>query len=111
MARNGQPALFRDGRYIALQPAGRFDKHVIAFARNNGQQWSVTVVPRFLTSLVAEGEAPLGSGVWQDTVVGLPDGTPGRWKNMFTNEVLTAENTLALSDALAVFPAALLIGE
>ncbi len=110
-ARNGQPGLYRDGSYVALQPAGRFHNHVIAFARHSGPKWSVTVVPRFLTSLVAEGEDPLGPGVWQDTVVGLPDGAPVRWKNIFTSEVLTAENTLALSDALAVFPAALLIGE
>jgi (1->4)-alpha-D-glucan 1-alpha-D-glucosylmutase len=110
-ARNGQPGLFRDGSYIALQPRGRCHKHVIAFARNSGHQWSITVVPRFLTALVAEGEDPLGPGVWQDTVVGLPDGAPGRWKNMFTNEVLAAENAISLSDALAVFPAALLIGE
>ncbi len=68
------------------------------------------MVPRFLTALVGEDEDPLGPGVWQDTVIGLPDGAPVRWKNIFTREVLTAENTLALSDALAVFPVALLIG-
>jgi (1->4)-alpha-D-glucan 1-alpha-D-glucosylmutase len=110
-ARNGQPGLFRDGSYVALQPTGCCHNHVIAFARNRGPDWSVTVVPRFLASLVTEGEDPQGPGVWQDTAVGLPDGAPGRWQNIFTNEVLTAENTLALSDALAVFPAALLIGE
>ena len=110
-ARNAQPGLFRDGSYVGLQPAGRFHNHVIAFARNSGRQWSVTVVPRFTASLAAGGEAPLGAGVWQDTVAKLPDGAPVRWKNIFTSEVLTAENTLALSDALALFPAALLIGE
>ena len=109
--RNGQPRLFRDGSYAALQPAGRLHHHVVSFARHCGHTWSITAVPRFLTALVGEDEDPLGPGVWQDTVVGLPDGAPVRWKNMFTNEMLTAENTLALSDALAVFPAALLIGE
>jgi (1->4)-alpha-D-glucan 1-alpha-D-glucosylmutase len=110
-SRNGKPRLFRDGSYVALQPAGRFHHHVVSFARHCGQMWSITVAPRFLTALVAENQDPLGAAVWQDTVVGLPDGAPVRWKNMFTNEVLTAENTLTLSDALAVFPAALLIGE
>jgi len=109
--RNRQPRLFRDGTYFALQPAGRFHDHVLAFARNFGDKWSITAVPRLLATLVAEDEDPLGPGVWQDTVVGLPDGAPVRWKNIFTDEVLTAENTLALSDALAVFPVAMLIGE
>jgi len=105
------PRLYRDGSYVALQPAGRFHHHIVSFARHFGQMWSITVAPRFLTALVAENEDPLGAAVWQDTVIGLPDGAPVRWKNIFSNEVLTAENTLALSDTLAVFPAALLIGE
>jgi (1->4)-alpha-D-glucan 1-alpha-D-glucosylmutase len=110
-ARIGQPRLFRDGTYVALKPAGRFHNHVLAFARNFGRKWSITAVPRFLTALVGEDENPLGPDVWQDTVVGLPDGAPVRWKNIFSNELLTAENTLALGDAMAVFPAALLVGE
>jgi maltooligosyltrehalose synthase len=53
----------------------------------------------------------MGSAVWQDTAIELPAGTPVRWHNALTDEVLTAKNTLALGDLLALFPAALLIGE
>jgi (1->4)-alpha-D-glucan 1-alpha-D-glucosylmutase len=109
-ARNTHHHLYREGTYIALQPAGRFHNNVFAFARHYGHKWSITVVPRFLTDLVPEDENPLGPGVWQDTVIGLPDGAPARWKNIFTGDDLTAARTLALGDALAVFPAALLIG-
>ena len=110
-ARNMHPRLYRDGSYVALQPAGRFHNHVVAFVRHWDAEWSITAVPRFLTDLVGETEAPIGDGVWQDTVIVLPEGAPSRWKNIFTGESLTAENTLALGDALAAFPAALLIGE
>jgi (1->4)-alpha-D-glucan 1-alpha-D-glucosylmutase len=109
--RNAHSRLFREGSYIALRPAGRFYNHVVAFARHCGPEWSITVVPRFLTVLVGENEDPLGPGIWQNTVIGLPDRAPARWKNIFTDEELNTENTLALGDALAVFPAALLIGE
>jgi (1->4)-alpha-D-glucan 1-alpha-D-glucosylmutase len=110
-SRHAYPRLYGDGSYVALLPAGRFHQHVISFARKFGNTWSITAVPRFLTALVREDEDPLGPAVWQDTVVGLPEGAPSRWHNVYTNEVVTAENTLSLSDALAAFPAALLIGE
>ena len=109
--RNQNSHLYQDGAYVTLQPAGRFHNHVVAFARHYGHTWSISAVPRFLTDLVGKDEDPLGPAVWQDTVIGLPDGAPVRWHNVFTNEVLTAENTLALSEALAAFPVALLIGE
>ena len=110
-ARNMHLRLYRDGGYLALKTAGRFHNHVVAFVRHWNAEWSITAVPRFLTDLVGETEAPIGDGVWQDTVIVLPEGAPSRWKNIFTGESLTAENTLALGDALAAFPAALLIGE
>ncbi len=109
--RNAHARLFREGCYIALRPAGRFHNHVLAFARHWEQKWSITVVPRFLTALVGEDEDPFGAGIWQDTVVDLPDGAPVRWKNIFSNEVLTAGNSIALGDALADFPIAMLIAE
>jgi (1->4)-alpha-D-glucan 1-alpha-D-glucosylmutase len=109
--RKAHAGLFRNGRYIALRPAGPFHNHVIAFARHSGPEWSITVVPRFLTALVGEDEDPLGPGIWQDTVIGLPEEAPARWKNIFTHEELTADNRLALGDVLAVYPVALLLGE
>ena len=109
--RNAHARLFREGSYIALRPAGRFYNHVVAFARQSGPEWSITVVPRFLTALIGEDAHPLGTSVWQDTVVGLPEGAPARWKNVFTHEELTADNGLALGDVLTVYPVALLLGE
>jgi len=109
--RNAYSRLYRDGSYVALQTTGRFHNHVVAFARHDGYNWSISTVPRLLTDLVGEDEDPMGSAVWQDTAIELPAGTPVRWHNALTDEVLTAKNTLALGDLLALFPAALLIGE
>ncbi len=103
--------LFLNGGYIPLQPAGSHRRHVVAFARRWEAQWSLTVVPRFLSGLVAEDQQPLGTGVWQDTVVDVPREAPGRWRHVFTGEDLTSDKTLALGDALAAFPVALLVGE
>jgi (1->4)-alpha-D-glucan 1-alpha-D-glucosylmutase len=109
--RKAYSRLYRDGDYVALQTTGRFHNHVVAFARRDGYNWSISAVPRLLTDLVGEDEDPIGSAVWQDTAIDLPDGAPVRWHNVLTDEVLTAKNTLALRDVLALFPAALLIGE
>jgi (1->4)-alpha-D-glucan 1-alpha-D-glucosylmutase len=109
--RKMRPRLYGDGSYLPLQPAGRHHNHVVAFARHCRSEWSITAVPRFLTALVGESQVPHGAGVWQDTVIDLPDRAPARWKNILTGEELTVENRLALGDILAVFPAALLLAE
>ena len=57
---------------------------------------------------------PLGTGLWQDTELRLPNPTPGRpYRNVLTGETLTvAKNSgepgLRISEALALFPVALL---
>ena len=103
--------LFINGGYIPLKPAGPHRRHVLAFARRWEAQWSLTVVPRFLSGLAAEDQAPLGAGVWQDTTVDVPPEAPGRWRNVFTGAKLMTDKTLGLGDALAAFPVALLVGE
>ncbi|MGP0066646.1 MAG: hypothetical protein ACLQGP_24030 [Isosphaeraceae bacterium] len=75
-------------------------------------------VPRLVAGLTSDPDrAPLGPEVWQDTrliLAGVAQAT--RWRNLFTGEVLTAEDrdgqpSLAAADIFAGFPVALLIAE
>ncbi|MCE5336312.1 MAG: malto-oligosyltrehalose synthase, partial [Desulfobacteraceae bacterium] len=110
-ARNANRDLFRSGSYLPLESGGRFQDHIIAFARRHDRQWAVVVAPRFLTHLVQEGDFPTGARVWQDTEVILPEGAPASWRNAITGDVISASGMLKAGDVLLNFPVGLLMGE
>jgi (1->4)-alpha-D-glucan 1-alpha-D-glucosylmutase len=110
-ARRAHREIFQEGAYLPLDSVGRVGSHVIAFARRRDQQWALVIAPRFLSRLVQEGDFPLGRKVWQDTEVTMPDGAPAQWRNVITNEELSAGKALPVGDALLNFPVALLIGK
>ena len=110
-ARRGHRRIFRNGAYVPLESAGRFSSHVIAFARRYDQQWAIVIAPRLLSHLVQEGDFPLGRRVWQDTEVTMPNLAPLEWRNVITNELLSAGSALPVGDVLHSFPVALLMGE
>lgn len=109
-ARNGNREIFLNGNYKPLAIKGRLKNHIIAFARSHINGGCLTIVPRFLTSVVKEGEYPLGSRVWFDTEVVLPSGFPCLWKNIFTAELLSGRS-LRVSEILKDFPVAMLMSE
>ncbi|MBW4481700.1 MAG: malto-oligosyltrehalose synthase [Tildeniella torsiva UHER 1998/13D] len=108
-ARQAHPELFADGDYQPLFARGDAEEHIVAFARQWGNQWVVAIAPRFLTSRIEPGEYPIGK-VWGETTLALPSGVQ-HWKNWITNEAVTAADDATLADLLATFPVALLIGE
>lgn len=115
--RRTYPQLFLYGSYLPLDSWGAKEPHVCAFARQHGQHVLIVVVPRLLSGVVADPQvAPVGTAVWSQTWLGLPDPLAGRaYRNVFTGEVLAADGTddtpsLLLGDILAHFPVALLEG-
>jgi (1->4)-alpha-D-glucan 1-alpha-D-glucosylmutase len=110
-ARKAASSLFEGGKYISLEVQGVHRDHVVAFARKHDDRWAVAIAPRFLTGLVNEVEYPLGHEVWHDTRVGLPAHAPVAWKNVFTQEIISGEDSLAVGEALKQFPVGLLLSE
>jgi len=110
-ARKASADIFQKGTYNPLAVAGRFRKHLIAFARRDASAWSVTVVPRFLTTVVEYGRLPLGPEIWQDTGVILPEQAPLLWRNVLTSQVLSGRQTLWAGEIFQHFPVALLMSE
>ena len=101
--------IFRKGTYTPLAVSGRFRDHLIAFLREHDKQRAVTVAPRFLVSLVEEGKFPLGSEVWQDTTVAMPDIASAIWTNALTGEIISGDKQMAVGQILQHFPVALLV--
>jgi (1->4)-alpha-D-glucan 1-alpha-D-glucosylmutase len=102
--------LFRHGRYIPLQTRGKFQDHVIAFARNRENKWAVAIASRFLAGLMEDEESWLGEGIWQDTAVLLPENAPRVWTDRITDQPIEEETRLSIGKSLRHLPATLLIG-
>jgi (1->4)-alpha-D-glucan 1-alpha-D-glucosylmutase len=112
--RRAQPALFRDGDYLALKTGGRHAEHVVAFARRHAGATLVAVAGRLFAGLGAEvARPPLGEAVWGDTWIAVPalkDGT--RLVDALTGERVAVENRrIRLAAAFARFPGAVLVAE
>lgn len=103
-ARAAHPELFRHGSYRPLG-AGR---HLLAFAREHGDELAVTVAPRLTYSLTRE-KTPWALGeVWGNRQLTLP--RPGTYENVLTGERVRARGEkIALAKVLEDFPLALLV--
>lgn len=103
--------LFQRGDYHKLTVIGSLKEHIIAFARKCGDITAIAIAPRLLTSLIKEGEYPLGEQVWQETRISLPPGTSSVWYDAITGEKVQGEDTLWMREVLKYFPIALLINQ
>lgn len=101
--------LFRLGGYVPLEVGGKLKNKIIAFARHHNNEWILTVAPRFLTSIIKDGELPLGSEVWGDTHIIMHENMPKDWKDVLTENRVISDNQFEIGKILTHFPAALLI--
>lgn len=110
-ARNQHISIFQQGDYLPLQVKGQYQDHVIAYARQHENQTAITVVPRFITTLIEPYQAPLGEEIWGDTYLEIPSNLQSDWKNIFTDETVTQTDTIPIGKVLNSYPVALLISE
>lgn len=114
------------GQYVPLEIDGPRQGNLCAFARVEGKQWSLCVVPRFtaeawrephtVTAVRGEPRWPL-SAWWSDTFVKLPPSAPTRFVHALSGQILPAttaedgQGALEASNILQSFPVALATGE
>ncbi|MCK5511164.1 MAG: malto-oligosyltrehalose synthase [Thermodesulfovibrionia bacterium] len=109
MARKKHSALFEKGAYIPLETDGKHKDSIVAFAREHKPLWSITIAPRFLTGVVKEDEYPLGTEVWDNTHIVVPEEAPSSWKEEITGLESEGGQTIAVGEVLKYFPCALLL--
>lgn len=109
--RRAHEDFFRRAQYLPLRVRGERARHVVAFARRDGDQLAISVLPRLVHGLLAgRHAAPLGA-VWDDTRVCLPS-PAGALRDVFTGTVHAAgdgQGELAVAAILDSFPVALLV--
>lgn len=87
------PSLFIKGEYIPVYPVER-ERNVIAFIRRQHGQWALIVLP---LAIAAQPEIT--------AVIELPVDAPGKWKNIFTGEVIAGKKW-EVKDLFKLFPVA-----
>jgi (1->4)-alpha-D-glucan 1-alpha-D-glucosylmutase len=103
--------LYRRGRYVPFEVRGARAEHVLAFGRNDGSDWSITVVPRCSYRLAGAAALRCDEGRWQDTVVVL--GRPLQLERAIFGGVVTpgpAVSELFVGEQLGASPVAVLYG-
>lgn len=110
LARQQHLDLFQKGAYIPLEVIGKYQEHLIAFARYYNQTTAITLVPRFLTRLIDPYHPPLGSEVWGDTQLVIPHTFQANWTDALSDRQIAPANVISIGEILQHFPVALLIG-
>jgi maltooligosyltrehalose synthase len=84
---------------------------VVAFARRTEQATMIVIVPRLVATLLEGRDQPCPArSAWGDTRLELPAGLSGDLLDQLTGKsVRTASGSIAVADALAELPVALLI--
>jgi len=116
--RRAQPELFSEGDYRRLRVHGSRAHYLCAFARRCARHTAVVIAPRLYRRLLGDpARLPLGSGVWENTLIELPPdaGSRGPWRNVLDGaELETVRHgdgfAILAAQALARFPVALLSG-
>jgi (1->4)-alpha-D-glucan 1-alpha-D-glucosylmutase len=108
--RQRMPELFRLGSYASLEVKRGREEHVIAYARERGQQTIIVAVPRLTYTLMkGKEDAPIGA-VWGDAELDLPPQARGRRiVNVLTGESIVATDKLLCRELFGIFPLALLV--
>jgi (1->4)-alpha-D-glucan 1-alpha-D-glucosylmutase len=113
--REANQELFATGNYIPLAILTRRREDVFAFARRRRRAVAIVATPRLFTRLVDEGQPPMGNSTWGRGQLVLPQNFPGKWRNVFTGETLSAhsrggQKVVPLARLFSSFPVALLEG-
>ncbi|WP_291993374.1 malto-oligosyltrehalose synthase [Candidatus Accumulibacter sp. ACC003] len=107
------PEVFELGTYLPLKVRGERLAHVCAYARRHGERTLITLVPRLPGHLLGDQQVlPLGTAVWGDTVLELPEALAASgWRNVLSGERHAPASELVVGDLLATFPVVLLASE
>jgi (1->4)-alpha-D-glucan 1-alpha-D-glucosylmutase len=101
--------LFECGHYLPLSVDGDRADHAAAFARVRDGRWSLTVVARWLSRLLAATAVAPHESAWMGSTIRLPVDAPRAWRSVFTGETLRTDGgALPVARALGPLPCAIL---
>ncbi|GAB3018063.1 malto-oligosyltrehalose synthase [Spirosoma pulveris] len=106
--RNRHPDLFALGEYLPLAVEGRYKRHVLAFARRQGEVWYVVAVPLGLARLCSAESTDVFGLDWQDTRISLPAEAPSVWQHQLVNSRGAVNDGISVAELFTALPLAVL---
>lgn len=83
--RKDNPEVFLDGNYLPVHVQGPHKDNIVAFLRSNGTKTILVLVPRLTLSL-GRMILPVGSSIWSDDTVTVPDSVDSDFTDVFTGQ-------------------------
>lgn len=81
------PELFRKGEYLPLQASGKQAENILAFARSDGANAIIVILPRLVLGLVGESLSTGPKQYWNNAVINLPpELAQRRYRDVLTGE-------------------------
>ena len=109
--RTADPELFSDGIYIPLEVAGRYKRHVLAFARRHQHKWLLVLVPLGIAAICREQRCNPDQVDWRNTRINLSPEMPAEGTCLLTGKKKQLDRVLHLKDALGTIPLGLTLLE
>lgn len=116
--RQRYPEIFTQGEYLPLEPEGERAEHLCAFARRRDETMLVAIAGRWFARLLKDSkDLPLGSAIWGDTRIPLPETlAEAAFLDVLTGQrvkpfIQAGTAYLDIGKILAYLPVALLVTE
>jgi malto-oligosyltrehalose synthase len=107
--RKQQAEFFKNAAYVPLDVEGEFSDFAFAFARNEGPEWLIVVIPLHLAELCKQqGTDDIFSVDWRDTHVILPDRLNQAGIDIFFARNIEAKRELPIKKLFRGMPLGLL---
>lgn len=98
--RKRMPDLFAKGEYLPIEVIGLQRDHVLAFARFDGADYSITIVPRLMLANLKKEKRQSDVAFWADTAVKVPELLHGRKRDLITGRIFENDRLIRISDIL-----------
>ncbi len=110
-ARDERRALFAEGQYVELASSGEHAGSLVAFAREQDDDFAIVVAPRLVRGLTQGLDRPLiPAERWGDTAIAIPNSLQKHaMRDAMTGARYTGGASLPAAQILARFPVALLV--
>jgi (1->4)-alpha-D-glucan 1-alpha-D-glucosylmutase len=105
--RKNDTETFKNGIYIPLQVNGKYKDNVLAYARQNDNNWYIIAIPLHLGQINADSNHP-GNIDWGNTQIILPEDAPIKWDNLLSGKSSTYIDHINVGFIFKAFPLALL---
>ena len=105
--RKNDTETFKNGIYIPLKVNGKYKDNVLAYARQNDNNWYIIAIPLHLGQINADSNHP-GNIDWGNTQIILPEDAPIKWDNLFSGKSSAHTDHINVDSIFKAFPLALL---